>query len=167
MSSCSATTTAAVSVLFFRSWTTTWTPRSEILSVVPKPFDNDPLDFYEVESIRNYVKSVLPTIPTSSVRSVVSHAPQEAVDLLERMLVFDLRTRITAAEALLHPYMADVTVDVLAQSLRLQPEEVQILKTGSAPMVDIRDDDIEYANEDELETLIYEECASFRAELRN
>jgi len=31
----------------------------------------------------------------------------EAVDLLERMLVFDLRTRITAAEALLHPYMAD------------------------------------------------------------
>ena len=41
------------------------------------------------------------------------------------------------------------------------------MKTGSAPMADIRDDDIEYANEDELETLIYEECASFRAELRN
>ena len=83
------------------------------------------------------------------------------------MLVFDPRKRITVAEALLHPYMADVTVDILAQSLRLQPEEVEILKTGCAPMVDIRDDDIEYANEDELETLIYEECTSFRAELRN
>lgn len=35
-----------------------------------------------------------------------SHNPHTALDLLEKMLVFDPRTRITAAEALSHPYLA-------------------------------------------------------------
>uniref|UniRef100_A0A669DWI8 mitogen-activated protein kinase n=1 Tax=Oreochromis niloticus TaxID=8128 RepID=A0A669DWI8_ORENI len=54
---------------------------------------------------RNYISS-LPHMPKRSFADVFIGANPLAVDLLERMLVLDTDKRITAAEALAHPYFA-------------------------------------------------------------
>uniref|UniRef100_A0A665U0M6 mitogen-activated protein kinase n=1 Tax=Echeneis naucrates TaxID=173247 RepID=A0A665U0M6_ECHNA len=57
------------------------------------------------ECARNYISS-LPTMPKRNFADVFIGANPQAVDLLERMLVLDTDKRITAAEALAHPYFA-------------------------------------------------------------
>uniref|UniRef100_A0A3P8UJV0 mitogen-activated protein kinase n=1 Tax=Cynoglossus semilaevis TaxID=244447 RepID=A0A3P8UJV0_CYNSE len=54
---------------------------------------------------RNYVSS-LPNMPKRNFAHVFIGANPQAVDLLEKMLVLDTDKRITAAEALAHPYFA-------------------------------------------------------------
>uniref|UniRef100_H3DCD0 mitogen-activated protein kinase n=1 Tax=Tetraodon nigroviridis TaxID=99883 RepID=H3DCD0_TETNG len=55
------------------------------------------------ESARNYIHS-LPHMPKRNFADVFLGANPHAVDLLEKMLVLDTDKRITAAEALAHPY---------------------------------------------------------------
>ncbi|XP_033903867.3 mitogen-activated protein kinase 14A isoform X2 [Acipenser ruthenus] len=55
------------------------------------------------ESARNYINS-LPHMPKRNFADVFIGANPTAVDLLEKMLVLDTDKRITAAEALAHPY---------------------------------------------------------------
>ncbi|XP_029358175.1 mitogen-activated protein kinase 14B isoform X1 [Echeneis naucrates] len=57
------------------------------------------------ESARNYINS-LPHMPKRNFADVFIGANPLAVDLLERMLVLDTDKRITATEALSHPYFA-------------------------------------------------------------
>ncbi|MBN3322277.1 MK14 kinase, partial [Atractosteus spatula] len=57
------------------------------------------------ESARNYINS-LPHMPKRNFADVFIGANPLAVDLLEKMLVLDTDKRITAAEALAHPYFA-------------------------------------------------------------
>ncbi|XP_071332163.1 mitogen-activated protein kinase 14A isoform X1 [Trachinotus anak] len=57
------------------------------------------------ESARNYISS-LPHMPKRNFADVFIGANPQAVDLLEKMLVLDTDKRITAAEALAHPYFA-------------------------------------------------------------
>jgi p38 MAP kinase len=45
-------------------------------------------------------------------------ATAKAIDLLEKILVFDPKSRITAAEALNHPYLADYQEEVLADGMQ-------------------------------------------------
>ncbi|RXM93231.1 Mitogen-activated protein kinase 14B [Acipenser ruthenus] len=52
---------------------------------------------------RNYINS-LPHMPKRNFADVFIGANPTAVDLLEKMLVLDTDKRITAAEALAHPY---------------------------------------------------------------
>ncbi|XP_013875245.1 mitogen-activated protein kinase 14A isoform X2 [Austrofundulus limnaeus] len=54
---------------------------------------------------RSYIRS-LPSIPKRDFADVFVGANPLAVDLLEKMLVLDPEERITAAEALTHPYFA-------------------------------------------------------------
>uniref|UniRef100_A0A8B9LPL9 mitogen-activated protein kinase n=1 Tax=Astyanax mexicanus TaxID=7994 RepID=A0A8B9LPL9_ASTMX len=54
---------------------------------------------------RNYIHS-LPNMPKRNFADVFIGANPQAVDLLEKMLVLDTDKRITAAEALAHPYFA-------------------------------------------------------------
>uniref|UniRef100_A0A6I8RZ13 mitogen-activated protein kinase n=1 Tax=Xenopus tropicalis TaxID=8364 RepID=A0A6I8RZ13_XENTR len=54
---------------------------------------------------RNYIQS-LPYMPKMNFEDVFLGANPQAVDLLEKMLVLDTDKRITAAEALAHPYFA-------------------------------------------------------------
>uniref|UniRef100_A0A8C4H4G8 mitogen-activated protein kinase n=1 Tax=Dicentrarchus labrax TaxID=13489 RepID=A0A8C4H4G8_DICLA len=54
---------------------------------------------------RNYISS-LPQMPKRNFADVFIGANPQAVDLLEKMLVLDTDKRITAAEALAHPYFA-------------------------------------------------------------
>ncbi|XP_060713993.1 mitogen-activated protein kinase 14B isoform X2 [Tachysurus vachellii] len=57
------------------------------------------------ESARNYINS-LPHMPKRNFADVFIGANPLAVDLLEKMLVLDTDTRITASEALAHSYFA-------------------------------------------------------------
>ncbi|TRY60111.1 hypothetical protein DNTS_012010 [Danionella cerebrum] len=57
------------------------------------------------ESARTYISS-LPQMPKRNFADVFIGANPQAVDLLEKMLVLDTDKRITAAEALAHPYFA-------------------------------------------------------------
>ncbi|XP_029974000.1 mitogen-activated protein kinase 14A isoform X1 [Salarias fasciatus] len=57
------------------------------------------------ESARNYISS-LPQMPKRDFTDVFLGANPQAVDLLEKMLVLDTDKRITAAEALAHPYFS-------------------------------------------------------------
>uniref|UniRef100_A0A3B1JL19 mitogen-activated protein kinase n=1 Tax=Astyanax mexicanus TaxID=7994 RepID=A0A3B1JL19_ASTMX len=57
------------------------------------------------ESARNYINS-LPHMPKRNFADVFIGANPLAVDLLEKMLVLDTDKRITASEALAHPYFA-------------------------------------------------------------
>uniref|UniRef100_A0A668AHL4 mitogen-activated protein kinase n=1 Tax=Myripristis murdjan TaxID=586833 RepID=A0A668AHL4_9TELE len=56
-------------------------------------------------SHENYINS-LPQMPKRNFADVFIGATHKAVDLLEKMLVLDTDKRITAAEALAHPYFA-------------------------------------------------------------
>ncbi|KAL7884979.1 hypothetical protein AOLI_G00077490 [Acnodon oligacanthus] len=57
------------------------------------------------DSARNYINS-MPQMPKRNFEDVFIGANPLAVDLLEKMLVLDTDKRITAAEALAHPYFA-------------------------------------------------------------
>ncbi|XP_069545005.1 mitogen-activated protein kinase 14A isoform X1 [Brachyistius frenatus] len=57
------------------------------------------------DSARNYISS-LPQMPKRNFADVFIGANPQAVDLLEKMLVLDTDKRITAAEALAHPYFS-------------------------------------------------------------
>lgn len=69
------------------------TPESELLQKISS------------EAARNYIQS-LPYMPKMNFEDVFLGANPQAVDLLEKMLVLDTDKRITATEALAHPYFA-------------------------------------------------------------
>uniref|UniRef100_A0A8C7LPN7 mitogen-activated protein kinase n=1 Tax=Oncorhynchus mykiss TaxID=8022 RepID=A0A8C7LPN7_ONCMY len=71
----------------------TGTPPASLISRMPS------------HEARNYIKS-LPQMPKRNFSDVFIGANPQAVDLLEKMLVLDTDKRITAAEALAHPYFS-------------------------------------------------------------
>ncbi|KAM4795797.1 mitogen-activated protein kinase 14-like [Rhinophrynus dorsalis] len=75
-----------------------------ILRLVGTP-EQELLQKISSEAARNYIQS-LPYMPKMNFEDVFLGANPQAVDLLEKMLVLDTDKRITAAEALAHPYFA-------------------------------------------------------------
>uniref|UniRef100_A0A4W5QUN6 mitogen-activated protein kinase n=1 Tax=Hucho hucho TaxID=62062 RepID=A0A4W5QUN6_9TELE len=71
----------------------TGTPPASLISRMPS------------HEARNYINS-LPQMPKRNFSDVFIGANPQAVDLLEKMLVLDTDKRITAAEALAHPYFS-------------------------------------------------------------
>ncbi|OWM83648.1 hypothetical protein CDL15_Pgr004077 [Punica granatum] len=81
----------------------------------PKPAE---LDFIKSGKARRYIK-LLPYTRGTPLSTLFPLADPLGLDLLAKMLVFDPTKRITAAEALKHPYLADVynpSLDCPAQS---------------------------------------------------
>ena len=70
----------------------------------------------DIRTIRGaYARRVLrslPYRPPKAWRSVFPNASGAAIDLLQRLLVFDASKRLTAAEALDHPYLRDLKTPV-------------------------------------------------------
>ncbi|OWM66401.1 mitogen-activated protein kinase homolog 1-like [Punica granatum] len=75
-----------------------------IISMLGTPGEED-LDFIQNEKARRYIKSLRYSNGTR-LSSRFPKADSTGLDLLESMLLFDPNKRITAAEALNHPYMA-------------------------------------------------------------
>jgi len=76
---------------------------TRIMGVVGTPND-DLLNKMQSEEARSYIKS-LPKMEKKDFRQYFAGSSSHAIDLLERMLVLDPDFRITAAQALEHPYL--------------------------------------------------------------
>lgn len=66
--------------------------------------DDSSLGFLRSDNARRYVRQ-LPQYPKQHFSARFSQMSQGAIDLLEKMLVFDPSKRITVEEALCHPYL--------------------------------------------------------------
>lgn len=77
---------------------------TRIMQLVGKPGE-DFLGKISSESARSYISS-MPKYEKRPFTEVFVHANPQAVDLLERMLNLDTDVRITAEQALAHPYVA-------------------------------------------------------------
>ncbi|KAK1611850.1 hypothetical protein QYE76_035523 [Lolium multiflorum] len=75
-----------------------------IVNVLGSMNDGD-LEFIDSLRGRNYIKS-LPHAPGIPLYSMYPQAHPLAIDLLQKMLIFDPSKRISVTEALEHPYMA-------------------------------------------------------------
>ncbi|XP_068256496.1 mitogen-activated protein kinase 11 isoform X1 [Nyctibius grandis] len=109
------------------------TPSSELLKKISS------------EHARKYIES-LPHMPQQDLKAVFRGANPLAVDLLEKMLILDSDKRITAAEALAHPYF------------------VQYHDPDDEPEAELYDESIENKERtiDEWKELTYGEVISFK-----
>jgi len=76
----------------------------KIMSVIPRPSRAD------IDSIHSeYGHSILERASSrsrKSLRDLIPNAPEDAIDLLEKLLVFNPEKRLSALECLSHPYIA-------------------------------------------------------------
>jgi mitogen-activated protein kinase 1/3 len=75
-----------------------------IIDLLGTPSPND-LEFITNNNAKNYVSS-FKNITRKPLQNILGNQNPEAVDLLERMIVFNPHNRITIEEALQHPYVA-------------------------------------------------------------
>jgi len=138
----------------------------KIVQTIPPPDDDDLSEMIENEEARLFVKSLLPLTPSRPLSDIfVDVADRSAVDLLERMLVFNPRKRISMADALQHEYMAEITVDVLARELNLKPYEVEMLKDSTPPRIDMFIEIPSQSTKKELRNILFESCVNPQAAL--
>uniref|UniRef100_A0A803YCZ7 mitogen-activated protein kinase n=1 Tax=Meleagris gallopavo TaxID=9103 RepID=A0A803YCZ7_MELGA len=78
----------------------------EIMKITGTP-SQDFVQKLKSQEAKNYIKS-LPKVQKKDFASVLKHASPLAVNLLENMLVLDAEERVTAAEALMHPYFEPI-----------------------------------------------------------
>lgn len=75
-----------------------------IINVLGSQREGD-LEFIDNQKAKKYIKSLPYTLGTP-LSCLYPHAHPLAIDLLQKMLVFDPSKRISVAEALQHPYMS-------------------------------------------------------------
>ncbi|GMN24493.1 hypothetical protein TIFTF001_000590 [Ficus carica] len=77
-----------------------------ITELLGSPDDSD-LGFLRSDNARKYIKQ-LPRVPKQSFAEKYPNVSPDAIDLAEKMLVFDPSKRITVDEALNHPYLTSL-----------------------------------------------------------
>ncbi|NWV26511.1 MK12 kinase, partial [Origma solitaria] len=79
---------------------------TEIMKITGTP-TQDFVQKLHSQDAKNYIKS-LPKVQKKDFASILKYANPLAVNLLEKMLVLDAEKRVTAAEALMHPYFEPI-----------------------------------------------------------
>ncbi|XP_019399011.1 PREDICTED: mitogen-activated protein kinase 12 isoform X1 [Crocodylus porosus] len=79
---------------------------TEIMKITGTP-TQDFVQKLQSQDAKNYIKS-LPKVQKKDFASILKYTNPLAVNLLEKMLVLDAEKRITAAEALIHPYFEPI-----------------------------------------------------------
>eukprot|EP01012_Entosiphon_sulcatum_P041967 TRINITY_DN55888_c0_g1_i1.p1 TRINITY_DN55888_c0_g1~~TRINITY_DN55888_c0_g1_i1.p1 ORF type:complete len:413 (-),score=99.99 TRINITY_DN55888_c0_g1_i1:118-1356(-) len=77
-----------------------------IAQLIGSPTDED-IDNYASTSVREVLRRMDHFEPTN-LQEALPNAPPEAVDMLQRLLVYDPKKRLTAMAALEHPFLQDV-----------------------------------------------------------
>ncbi|XP_058087056.1 mitogen-activated protein kinase 3-like isoform X2 [Magnolia sinica] len=119
-----------------------------IIDVLGSMADTD-LDFFDNPKALKYIKS-LPWSPGIPLASLYPNATPNAIDLLQKMLVFNPLKRISVAEALQHPYLSHLNTP--------EPDPVAELPS---------DDDLdaaEYLREDKIRELMWNEMLHYHPE---
>jgi mitogen-activated protein kinase 1/3 len=80
-----------------------------IIELLGSPSDKD-LEFITNSNAKNYVMS-FKNIKKKPIENIIGRNNIEAIDLLEKMIVFNPFRRITVQEALQHPYVAGIRDD--------------------------------------------------------
>ncbi|GKV01107.1 hypothetical protein SLEP1_g13689 [Rubroshorea leprosula] len=119
-----------------------------ITELLGSPDDSD-LGFLRSDSARNCVKQ-LPQLPKQPFSRKFPDVSPVAIDLAEKMLVFDPSKRITIEEALNHPYLSRL-------------HEINEEPTCPSPF----NFDFEQTNldEEDIKELIWRECLSFNPDI--
>ncbi|XP_027535014.1 mitogen-activated protein kinase 12 isoform X2 [Neopelma chrysocephalum] len=79
---------------------------TEIMKITGTP-TQDFVQKLHSQDAKNYIKS-LPKVQKKDFASILKYTNPLAVNLLEKMLVLDAEKRVTAAEALMHPYFEPI-----------------------------------------------------------
>ncbi|GJM90200.1 hypothetical protein PR202_ga06458 [Eleusine coracana subsp. coracana] len=103
-----------------------------IVNVLGTMSESD-LEFIDNAKARRYIKS-LPYTPGVHLASMYPHAHPLAIDLLQKMLIFDPTKRISVTEALEHPYMSPL-YDLSANPPAQVPIDLDIDENISAEMI--------------------------------
>jgi len=122
-----------------------------IIQVLGSPTEED-LQFITSHKARDYIKG-LPHQPRMLFTKLYPHANPLAVDLLEKMLVFNPKKRITVQEALTHPYLGSLHDE------SVEPAAEHIFE------FDFEDD--QKLKEDELRDRVYEELVIYHPDLKD
>ncbi|CAD8161180.1 unnamed protein product [Paramecium pentaurelia] len=78
-----------------------------IFETLGKPVQEDLDQFIKNKNAMEFVQS-LPSVPPQSIKKLIDYSNPLAIDLLDKMLVINPHKRITAQEALNHPYFKDI-----------------------------------------------------------
>jgi len=122
-----------------------------IIQVLGSPAEED-LAFISSDKARSYIKG-LPYQPRVPFTKLYPNANPLAVDLLEKMLVFNPKKRITVEQALRHPYLGS-----------LHDESVEPASEGFFEF-DFEDD--QKLKEDELRDRVFEEMCLYHPQMKD
>ncbi|KAK4852649.1 hypothetical protein QYF36_025832 [Acer negundo] len=115
-----------------------------ITELLGSPDDSD-LGFLRSDNARKYVKQ-LPHVPKQPFAVKFPNLSPVAIDLAEKMLVFDPAKRITVEEALNHPFLSSLH---------------EINEEPTCPYPFVFDFEQASLNEEDIKELIYKECLNF------
>lgn len=121
-----------------------------IVNVLGSP-DEDDLEFIESQKARSYIKS-LPVTSHASLQRLYPRANPSAISLLDKMLAFDPRKRITVIEALEHPYFSAL-------------HDPSLERSATAPFdLDMPEEELK---EEELKEMFWNEMLHYHPEAAN
>lgn len=131
----------------------------QIVETIAPPSDDEMEDISDDEVVVNFLKT-LPREPTRPLSKIFEKLQdKQALDLLQKMLVFNPAKRISIDEALQHDFLKGITLDVAVEELKLRHSEVKMLKNPPTISVDFNVEESE--DKEENRKMLFDACVNF------